>query len=334
MVPYSRRALCAALAPGGALCYNAAIMPNDPSPSTPEVALIINPTAGRGQAGRQAREIAQRLRQYGLTQPAWHYTQARGDGEHLARAAVAAGADLVVAVGGDGTLHEVVNGMLGSSATLGLIPFGTGNDFARALGLFGDLDVACRALTQGRTHRVDVGTIEGAGTGGPRHFLVLTGTGYDARTAQTVNAGIKYLSGAPAYVWGAILTAKNFTPFELTLSPAGGETVHTKAMFVSFANCATTGGGMKIAPDAEVDDGLLDICLVRELPTAQMLWQLTRVFKGDHVKHPAVTMLRAARVTVDADPPQPLLIDGEVLGTTPATISIARQVLPIRVPAS
>lgn len=309
-------------------------MADSPFPNRSEVALIINPTAGRGEAGKRVREIAQRLRHYGLTTPTWHYTQARGDGERLARAAVAAGATLVAAVGGDGTLHEVVNGVLGSSATLGLIPFGTGNDFARALGLFGDLDVACRALTQGRTHRVDVGTIEGEGTGGPRRFLVLAGTGYDARTAQTVNAGIKYLAGAPAYVWGAILTAKDFSPFQLTLTPEGGETIHTRAMFVSFANSATTGGGMRIAPDAKVDDGLLDICLVREIPKAQMLWQLTQVFKGDHVKHPAVTMLKAVRVTVQADPPQPLLIDGEVLGTTPATISIERQVLPIKVPAS
>lgn len=308
-------------------------MPNDLSSSTPKVALIVNPTAGRGEAGKRVREIAQRLRQYGLMQPTWHYTQARGDGEQLARAAVEAGANLVVAVGGDGTLHEVMNGVLGSAATLGLIPFGTGNDFARALGLFGDLDVACRALTQGRTHQVDVGTIEGNGTGGPRRFLVLTGTGYDARTAQTVNAGVKHLSGALAYVWGAILTAKDFSPFTLTLTPEGGEIIRTQAMFVSFANCATTGGGMRIAPDATVDDGLLDICLVRELPTAQMLWQLTKVFKGEHVKHPAVTMLRAARVTVEADPPQPLLIDGEVLGTTPATISLERQVLPMKVPA-
>ncbi|MDQ2688180.1 MAG: acylglycerol kinase family protein, partial [Armatimonadota bacterium] len=136
-------------------------MPNALFPHPSEVALVINPTAGRGEAGKRVREIAQRLRQYGLMQPTWHYTQGRGDGERLARAAVEAGAKLVVAVGGDGTLHEVMNGVLGSEATLGLIPFGTGNDFARALGLFGDLEMACRALTQGQTKRVDVGTIEG-----------------------------------------------------------------------------------------------------------------------------------------------------------------------------
>lgn len=294
---------------------------------------IINPTAGRGEAGKQVRNITQRLREHGLIDPVWQYTQSAGDATRLAREAVATGAKLVVAVGGDGTLHEVVNGVLGSDATLGLIPFGTGNDFARAAGLFGDLDTACRAVVQGGTRRFDVGSIEGTGMNGPRHFLVLSGTGFDAWTARTVNEGIKYLAGAPAYVWGAILTAREFQPFGLKLTLDDGEVHQTRAMFVSLANTATTGGGMKIAPDARPDDGLLDICLVRELGKVAMLWQLTKVFEGKHVNHSAVTMLRSSRITLEADPPQPLLIDGEVCGTTPATITIVRQVLPVKVPA-
>ena len=293
--------------------------------------LIINPTAGRGQAGKQVHAIAQRLRENGILNAVWHYTQAPGDAERLAREAANEGASLVVAVGGDGTVHEVVNGILGTSATLGIIPFGTGNDFARALGLHGDLAVACGALAQGETRRIDVGTIEGRGTGGPRRFLVIAGTGYDAETARTVNEGISYLSGAAAYVWGAILTARQFTPFRLSLTWDDGEKIETPAMFVSVANTETTGGGMKIAPGAQPDDGLFDICLVREVGKWDLLRQLTKVFDGSHVKHPAVTMLRASRIALDADPPQPLLIDGEVCGTTPATITIQRQALPIMV---
>ena len=307
-------------------------MSSDPQPTVPDPVLIVNPTAGRGAAGKQVRVIAQKLREYGLHTPVWRYTTAAGDAERMAREAAQAGAQLIVAVGGDGTLHEVVNGILGTPATLGLIPFGTGNDFARAFGLYGDLDAACGALAQGETRRVDVGTLEGAGTGGPRHFLVLCGTGFDAQTARTVNEGIKYLAGAPAYVWGAILTAKNFTPFQLTLTLDDGEVIQTPAMFASVANMETTGGGMKIAPGAQPDDGLLDICLVRQVGKLEMLWQLTKIFDGSHVKHPAVTMLRASRITLDADPPQPLLIDGEVCGTTPAVVTIARQALAIKAP--
>lgn len=302
-------------------------MPTD----TGNVTVICNPAAGRGRAGKHGDAIRQLLGASARNWT-WRHTQARGDGETMARQAARDGAQMVVAVGGDGTLHEVVNGVLGTNTAVGLIPFGTGNDLARALGLFGNLETACRAVTDGPTRRVDVGVVEGAGTNGPRHFLVLTGTGFDARTAQTVNEGVRWISGAPAYVYGAIATLRRFTPFELTLTLDGGETRRQKAMFVSIANAETTGGGMKIAPGAKVDDGLLDLCLVGEVSKAALLYQLTQVFSGAHVKHPAVTMLRASRVILDADPPQPLLIDGEVLGTTPATVSLMPGALPIKVP--
>lgn len=300
--------------------------------SAPDAVVVINPTAGRGRAGKQVPEI-RRLLGPKAANWVWRYTQKRGDGQTLAREAAEAGARLVVAVGGDGTLHEVVNGVLGTEATVGLIPFGTGNDLARALGLFGDLERACLALTEGVTKRIDVGVIEGQGTDGPRHFLVLTGTGYDARTAQTVNEGIRHLSGPLAYVWGAVLTLKDFQPFALTLTLDGQTPIRTQAMLVSFANAATTGGGMRIAPGATVDDGFLDICLVETVSKPTLLFQLSQVFHGKHVNHPAVTMLRTQALTVDADPPQPLLIDGEVIGTTPATIKLLPGALPFRVPA-
>lgn len=300
--------------------------------SAPDAVVIINPTAGRGRAGKQVPEI-RRLLGAKAANWAWLYTQKRGDGQTLAREAAEAGTKLVVAVGGDGTLHEVVNGVLGTDATVGLIAYGTGNDFARALGLYGNLEQACHALTDGVTKQIDVGVIEGQGTDGPRHFLVLTGTGFDARTAQTVNAGIRGVSGPLAYVWGAILTLKDFEPFALTLTLDDQPPKRVQAMFVSFANAATTGGGMLIAPGATVDDGWLDICLVETVSKPTLLYQLSQVFKGRHVNHPAVTMLRAQTLTVDADPPQPLLIDGEVIGTTPATIKLLPGALPFRVPA-
>ena len=293
--------------------------------------VIVNPTAGRGQAGKQIASVRSMLGPQ-AEDWSWYFTKARGDAEQWAREAAAAGAPIVIAVGGDGTLHEVANGILGSKSELGLIPFGTGNDLARALGIFNNLPAACRAITDGDTIHVDVGVLEGEGTGGQRHFLVLSGTGFDARTAQTVNSGIRWISGAGAYVVGAVITLSKFKPFQLTLTTGEGETIKKRAMFVSIANAATTGGGMLIAPGATVDDGKLDICLAGEVSKPTLLYQLTQVFKGDHVKHPAVTMLRTASLTVDADPPQPLLIDGEVIGTTPARISLLPGALPMKVP--
>ncbi len=301
-------------------------------PIVPDAVLIINPTAGRGKAGKQVPEI-RRLLGSKAANWVWHYTQKSGDATALARAEAQRGVRLVVAVGGDGTLHEVANGVLGTGATAGLIPFGTGNDFARSLGLYGSLEAACSALTTGVVRHIDMGVIEGAGTDGPRHFLVLSGTGYDARTARTVNEGVRHLSGPLAYVWGAILTLRTFEPFALTLTLDDDPPRYVEAMFVSFANAETTGGGMKIAPGAVVDDGWLDICLVETVPKLTLLYELTQVFSGKHVNHPAVTMLRARTILVDADPPQPLLIDGEVRGTTPAKITLLPGVLPFMAPA-
>ena len=299
--------------------------------SVPEVVLIVNPAAGRGKAGRQVPEI-KRLLGSAAADWQWQLTEKSGDAAVLAHLAAAAGTRLVVAVGGDGTLHEVMNGVLGTGATVGLIPYGTGNDFARALGLYGSLKVACETLVSGRTENVDVGVIDGAGTGGPRHFLVLAGTGYDARTARTVNSGIRFLSGPLAYIWGAVLTLVRFQPFVLTLTLDDTQPRTLKAMFVSFANAETTGGGMKIAPGARVDDGFLDVSLVAEVSKLTLLYNLTQIFSGRHLRCAAVSMYRVKHLIVDADPPQPLLIDGEVVGTTPATVRILPGALPFLVP--
>jgi len=293
--------------------------------------IIVNPTAGRGEAGRSIQKIRKELGQY-ASQWTWLFTQGSGDAERFAREAAAKGDTLVVSVGGDGTLHEVVNGVLGTDTAVGLIPFGTGNDVARALGLFGSLEHACKAIIDGRTMAVDVGTVEGEGTNGQRHFLVLAGAGFDSRTAQRVNAGLKWLSGASAYVVGAILTLRTFEPFDLTLTIDSGEIIKTKAMFVSLANTANTGGGMILAPGATVTDGQLDICVVSKVKKHVLLYELSRVFKGNHVLNPAVRMVKTASATVTADPPQPLLIDGEVIGTTPLKVGILPGALKMRVP--
>jgi diacylglycerol kinase (ATP) len=294
--------------------------------------VIINPTAGRGEANKQVPNIRNFLGKKAVDWN-WHYTKSRGHAEQMARAAVESGVGQIVVVGGDGTLHEVANGVLGSNIILGLIPFGTGNDFARSLGFYGNLEAACKAVTDGDIIHVDMGTVEGTGIDGPRHFIVLAGTGFDAQTARTVNNGIKWISGAPAYIFGAIATLIRFKPFELKLTLDDGVTRRTKAMFVSIANAPSTGGGMLIAPEAKLNDGLFEICLVAAVPKIQLLYQLTKVFEGKHVLHPAVSMLKSSTVSIEADPPQPILIDGEVMGTTPFKITIIPKALRIRIPA-
>ena len=298
----------------------------------PDGMLIVNPTAGRGRAGKEVGAIRRLLAESGKNW-SWRWTEASGDAELMAREAAQSGVPLVVAVGGDGTVYEVANGILGTASTLGLIPFGTGNDLARTVGLFNNLELACRTLTQGKTLHLDVGVMEGQGTNGPRRFLVVAGTGYVAEVAKTVNQGIKFLSGSAAYVWGAITALREFTPFHLTLD-VDGVRMETDAMFLAIANTPVTGGGMKLAPEARVDDGMLEVCLVGAVSRSMLLYELTRVFQGTHVNNPAVTMRRGTRIMVDADPPQLLWVDGDTMGSTPATFTLLPGALPILVPAA
>lgn len=240
-----------------------------------------------------------------------------------------------MAVGGDGTLHEVANAILKAGdpdATLGLIPFGTGNDFARGVGLFGGIEKACLTLALGKTARLDVGTVEGSGIEQPYYFLVASGVGFVADTAKTVNEGVRWLHGAPAYVYGALRTLKSFQPLPLTIQFDEEAPRSRETMLVSISNVATTGGGMRIAPGARPDDGCLDICLVSRIAKSDLVKQLPGVFAGRHVNHPAVSMYKAGTICIETEKPAQLWIDGEVIGATPAKFSVKPAMLPFMLP--
>jgi diacylglycerol kinase (ATP) len=262
-------------------------------------------------------------------------TVERGHARKIAEDALSSGAKVVCAVGGDGTLHEVSNAVIDANpalhATLAVIPYGTGNDFARCVGLTGTVEQMCKVVASGVRKLVDVGVIEGAGLP-PTRFLVAAGTGYIADTALTVNKGIRFLRGMPAYLFGAVRTLSAFKPTVMTLQFDGAPPRTLNTMLISISNVATTGGGMRIAPGALCDDGLFEICLVRSLSKWTLLRQLPNVIKGLHIGHPAVEMITAKSVILQSSVPLNLWIDGEVFGKTPAKITMEAGRLPILLP--
>jgi diacylglycerol kinase (ATP) len=312
-----------------ALCYNCIVLPQKPT-----VHLIVNPTAGRGAAAKQLPSIVACLTRLDCVVQSTLTTE-RGHARRIAEESIAIGTALVVAVGGDGTLHEVSNAVMDSDpsmgATLGLMACGTGNDFARCVGLTGSIEHMCDVIANGRRTFVDVGVIEGVGLA-PTRFLVAAGTGYIADTAKTVNRGIRYVRGMPAYLIGAVQTLASFHSTQMTLTFDNLTRRNVDTMLVSVSNVATTGGGMKIAPGARCDDGKFEVCLVRKLSKWVLLSQLPNVINGTHVTHPAVEMLAASKVVLQSDVPLDLWIDGEVLGTTPANITMEPGRLPILLP--
>lgn len=284
--------------------------------------VIINPKAGKGRAGKIIDEIRDILGEEGETW-SWYSTVKPGQAEQIATAAAQSGAPVVVAVGGDGTVYEVVNGIYDSNSTLAIIPAGSSNNLARALGISEDLKAACDVINNGDTINIDVGAIKGNKTGGGRAFLVQAGAGFNAWAAMRENQAMG----------GTLPALTKFKPFTLTTTASEeGVARKTNATFIAMVNAPTTAGSLRVAPRATLNDGILDVCLLGSLNQLQLMSLLPQLAKGKYVQHPALKMSKTAMTEIDATPAQPLVIDGEVLGTTPATIWIVPNSLPVKVP--
>ena len=257
----------------------------------------------------------------------WRPTERPGHAVELARQAAGESAPVVAAFGGDGTVGDVARGILGSDSALGIIPMGTGNDVARNLGLPLDLCVACNTLIAGKTRLVDMGDINGT------PFLNNAGLGFEARAMQVMNTSIRFVRGKPAFILAILKMFPSFQAFSLTMTCDDLPPKTLSAMMVSVLNGTMYGAGMKAAPNAVMDDGELDVLVITAMPKPELLLKLfPRVIKGTHEGHPAVQLFRTRRLTLTCDPPQPLNVDGDVSGTSPATITVRPGALKVIAP--
>ncbi len=277
---------------------------------------IVNPVAGRGRTRRQWPEVERFLRTLGLEYQA-NFTQKPGDATVAARAAKEEGFDAVVAVGGDGTIQEVANGLQGTGLVLGVLPTGTGNDFARSMELPRSIEECCRVLTRGRIIDVDLGRVDGS------YFLNVAGAGFDAEVARMASEDVKFLRGTAAFVFATMYTLLSFTPAEFVLE-LDGQQRRTRAMMVAVANGRYFGGGMLVAPGARMDDGLFDVCIIGALGKLEFARVFPSVFKGEHVQHPKVSMVKAERVQVSAEGSRVLSCeaDGNLAGVLPKEFEV------------
>ncbi len=251
----------------------------------------------------------------------------------LARDAARNGAELVVAAGGDGTIGEVLNGMLGTKSKLGVLPLGTGNDFARCLGIGTDLERAFAVLRGDFFRAIDVGRVEIEGNS--RYFLNVAGAGFDSRVAARINEHrpriLAKLGGTGAYLVACLSEMRAFPLAEMTLE-INGKTVKHRAVLCAVANASSYGGGMLVAPDADLSDGLFEICLIKALSRGAFLRAFPGVFAGKHVHHPKVEMFKTAKIRLECQPALPVLVDGDILGFTPATFEIVPRAVEVMAP--
>ena len=284
--------------------------------------IIANPASGGGRGRRVGEQAGEALRKRGaMAEIAW--TSGSGDAEHLARTAVAQGMRRIAACGGDGTIHEVANGLAGSDAVLGLMPCGRGNDLARALRIPKGVDGAVEALVNGDARRIDLGRM------GHRFFCTVACWGFDAQVSRTVRGGSRWPGGG--YVLAVLRELWQFQCPKMRLSGDFG-TIEGRIFVAAAANTPFYGGGIRIAPDAVMDDGYLDMCLGRELSRIQLLGLFPKAYFGKHLRHPAVQMERTRFLDVASDDPLWIFADGEPMGQAPAWIEIAAGALSVKVP--
>ncbi len=287
-----------------------------------DVCLIVNPTAGAGRAARLLAGVEAELRAMGRSFRVERTTSmphARG----LSREAAARG-EVVAAMGGDGLTGAVAGELRDGNGVLAVLPGGRGNDFARKLGIDADPVKACAHIDAGRERRIDLGEVGG------RTFLGILSAGLDSDANRIANA-TKLRLGTTIYAYAALRALAAWTTADWTVTVDGAS--HDFAGYsVAVANSGVYGSGMYLVPEAELDDGVLDVVLSRQIPKRRYLANVPKVFKGTHVDEPGLTLLRGREVTFGADRPFDAYADGDPIAQLPATVRVLPGTLRVLAP--
>ncbi len=291
--------------------------------------VIVNPRSGSGATGRAWKWVSAKLRDvFGAVEV--EHTRGPRDAERIAREGVRAGIERLIVVGGDGTVSEVVTGLLsaglGSYAELGVVPCGTGGDLLRTYGLPRDVDGALERLARGKASPVDAGRVDYLdSTGRPAraYFLNVASAGMSGLTSALVNRAPKVLGGRLSFLVGVVHSILTYQSAPVSIHADGSLVYEGRLVLATAANGRYFGGGMHIAPKAVPDDGLLDLVIIPQLSRARLLTKLPSLYRGTHVEHPAVVFRRARRIDIDAERGAVWLeLDGEPLGQLPATFEV------------
>jgi len=284
------------------------------------VGIVLNPTAGGGRAAKLLPAVVATLRRLSCPRHL-HVTTAPREATTVARQFAADGVSLVVAVGGDGTVNEVANGLLEAcpGATLGVLPAGRGADFARSVGSPRNADAALERIVRATPRRIDIGRATFA-DGSSRAFVNVAGLGFDAAVAERAT-GSRLPGSTVPYVSGLLGALACFHNLDVVIE-VDGERIDGRALSVVVANGRYFGGGMKIVPDADLADGMIDLAVLGDLSKRNLLRNVPRVYRGNHVSHPKFTHRTARVIRVTTTEPARVQLDGEVVGEAPVTFAV------------
>ncbi len=267
---------------------------------------IINPAAGNGKQMHSIKQIQDFCRMQG-----WIIetiiTKGQGEAVNLARQA-ARKFEVVVAVGGDGTVNEIAAGLVGTSAVLGILPSGSGNDFALTIGLSKSLKKNLEILRRADTKTIDLGQVNGG-----RYFINGIGVGFDGEAAGRVRRYLRFVRGFWAYLLAVLRTLATYRFQQVTLSVDGWEVYQGRIFLVATCNGTRYGGGFYVTPMAKIDDGQFDICLVEKTGRWYALRNITKFLKGTHLSMPEVRMFTGHEIVINSEAELSAHVDGEIL---------------------
>jgi YegS/Rv2252/BmrU family lipid kinase len=277
------------------------------------LALIVNPLAGGGRTARELSGVQTELRRLALD----HHVEQTTSLEHareLAAGAAAAG-EIAVAFGGDGLIGAVADALRHVDGVLGVLPGGRGNDFVRMLGIPASAQAACDVLARGEVRRVDLGAV------GDRTFIGIASCGFDSVANRIANE-TKLVRGRLVYVYGLLRAIAGWQPAAFTVIVDGGEPRTVSGYTVAAANSRYYGGGMMLAPDATLQDGMLDVIMITQVPKLRFLARAPSVLTGDHVRLDNVEVLRARTIEIAASRPFTMYADGDPIAELPVTVRV------------
>lgn len=311
----------------------------DNNPLAGWIMVVCNPVSGGGRGPKALAALRTLFDAAGVRYTS-ELTGRRGDAARLARSAMLMGCSAVVAVGGDGTFFEVVNGVMNpadpddapprSGVAVGLLQAGRGSDFGRSAGIPSDTEAACERLLAGRTEVIDLGHVTYTSFRGKRqsrYFANAAGLGFDAEVTVKANAAPRVLGGTVPYLSSLLTTLCTYRNKPISVQVDGEAAWQARVNSIVIANGQYFGGGMKIAPDAALADGLFDIVVLGDMTKLDLVRNVPRVYDGSHITHPKVSTMRGQTVAVSSTTRLLMQADGEVLGTSPVTFRIVHQAL-------
>ena len=288
--------------------------------------IFINPTSAGGKAIASREEISSELDRLGVEHDI-HITKSLEDLVYTTKKGLDSDYSNFIAVGGDGTLHHMVNALAGSNKNLGIIPMGSGNDIAINLGIPDDIKKCCRIIKQENIGKLDLGLINDK-----HYYLCIAGSGFDSEVNDLANNTRYPIKGPSKYTYSVYKTLLTFQSKEFTVtSNDDGRNIY--GMMIACANLPSYGGGMKIAPDASPSDGLFDICIIKRMSKLHFIKVFPKVFEGKHTDDPNVEIFRTKEMKLESNYDFSVFADGEYICKLPAVFKVAPRKLNFLMPS-